>query len=319
VNGTSISRKSFEHDISALASNAKLRALDKSVAAQGSAAQSLFDSSGHATRVLTTSWLNRLTNQLVVDRAFKQMKVKVTATDQTEGKAQFAQLFANNRDDGTALVKAFPAWFQTQEDARETRLVALTRVLDAKHPVTQAQMLDYYTKNVGSLCPAGFNVAHILVSTLAAAQAIETQLAGGADFATLAKQKSIDTGSAKNGGSLGCLASGEFVTVFQNAAEKAVVGVPTAPVHSQYGYHIILKTKYVPPSFASLQTQLRQQVLQTLDLVQKFVLAGLKKATVHVDAVYGTWNKKTFHVDAPKVPSVRNSRSTTTTTPTPTT
>jgi hypothetical protein len=319
VNGTSVSRKSFEHDISALASNKKFVALDASVASQGSASTRLFSSSGQATRALTTSWINRIVNQLVVDREFTSLHLKVTAADQTEGKSQFAQLFATQSDNGTALVSAFPTWFQKQEDAREARLVSLTRTLEAKQKVTQAQELAYYQKNVGSLCPSGFNVAHILLKTQADAQAVETQLAAGAKFADLAKQKSTDTGSAKNGGSLGCLADGEFVTEFQNAAEAATVNVPTAPVKSQFGWHVILKTKYVPPSFQSVEPQVRQQVLQSLDLLQKFVSAGLKKAKVNVDPVYGTWNPKTFHVDAPKVPSVRNSRNAPTTTPTPTT
>jgi hypothetical protein len=319
VDGTSVSRKSFEHDISALAGNPKLKALDESVAAQGSTGARLFDSSGHPTRNLTTSWLNLIVNQIVVDREFESMKLKVTAADVSEGKSQFAQLFASQSDDGTALVKAFPDWFVKQEDAREARLVAVTRVLDAKHPITQAQMRDFYTKNVGSLCPSGFDVAHILVKTQAEAQTIESQLAGGAKFADLARQKSIDTGSAKNGGELGCLSDGEFVAEFQNAAQAATVGVPTAPVKSQFGWHIILKTKYVPPSFESLAPQIRQQILQQENLLQEFVSAGLKKATVRVDPVYGTWNPKTFRVDAPKVPSVRDSRHAPSASTTPTT
>jgi hypothetical protein len=322
VDGTAISRKSFEHDISALAANTKLKALDQSVASQGSSSTRLFDETGHPTRNLTTSWLNRLVNQVVVDREFKSMHLKVTATDVTEGKSQFAQLFASQSDDGTALVKAFPPWFQNQEDAREARLVAVTTVLDAKHPITQAQEHDFYTKNVGSLCPSGFSVAHILVKTQAEAQAIETQLSQGVAFGALAKQKSTDTGSAKNGGALGCLSANEFVAEFQTAAEAATVNVPTQPVQSQFGWHVILKTKYVAPSFASLEPQIRQQILQQENLLQQFVSAGLKKATVHVDPVYGTWNPKTFRVDAPKVPSVRDSRngsSTSTSTPTPTT
>ena len=253
VDGTSISRRDFEHDISALSSNSKLKALDKQVATQGGTSDRLFDTQGKATRVLTTSWLNRLANQIVIDHEFKALHLTITATDLTEGKSQFAQLFATSSATGTALVAQFPKWFQDQETAREARLVAVTRVLDARHPITQAQMLAFYKKNVGSLCPSGINVAHILVKTLPEAQAIEAQLAAGAKFAALAKAKSIDTGSATKGGSLGCFATGQFVAEFEQAAQKAKVGVPTAPVHSQFGYHVILTTKYVPPTFAVAQ------------------------------------------------------------------
>jgi PPIC-type PPIASE domain len=313
VDGTTISRRTFERDVSALASNSKLKALDKQVAAQGSSSQRLFDAQGNASRVLTTSWLNRLANQIVIDHEFTALHLTSTSADLTEGKSQFAQLFASGSSNGTALVADFPTWFQTQEFGREARLVAVTRVIDARHPITQAQMLDFYKKNVGSLCPSGINLAHILVKTLPEAQAIEAQLAAGAKFADLAHAKSIDTTSATKGGSLGCFASGQFVAVFEQAALKAKVGVPTAPVHSQFGYHVILTTKYVPPTFASLQVQIRQQLIQQLNLVQKFVSTGLSKAKVHVDPLYGTWDAKTYRVIPPTVPSVRNSRNATTT------
>jgi hypothetical protein len=316
VDGTSESRVSFERDVSALSSNAKLKALDAQVAAQGTSSQRLFDAQGHATRVLTTSWLNRIVNQIVIDREFTALHLTATAADVSEGKGQFAQLFATSSDNGTALVAAFPAWFQKQEFGREARLVAVTRSIEAKHPITQAQMLDFYKKNVASLCPSGINVAHILVKTLPEAQAVEAQLAGGAKFADVAKAKSIDTGSAKQGGSLGCFATGQFVAEFEKAAQAAKLGVPTAPVHSQFGYHVILTTKYVPPTFTALEPQIRQQLVQQLNLVQKFVSAGLSKASVHIDPAYGTWDAKTYRVNAPTVPAVRNSRNTT---PTPTT
>jgi parvulin-like peptidyl-prolyl isomerase len=313
VDGHSISRHDFERDVSALSVSKKLKALDAQVAAQNTSSQRLFDSKGKATRVLATSWLNRLVNQIVIDEQFKAMHLTLTAADTSEGKKGFAQLFATSTSPGDALVAEFPKWFQDQEFKREARVVAVTRVIDARHPITQAQMLDFYKKNVGSLCASGTSVSHILVKTLPEAQAIEAQLARGAAFATLAKTKSIDTASAKNGGSLGCLVAGQFVAEFEQAAQKAKIGVPTAPVKSQFGYHIILTSKFVPPSFESLQGQIRQQLISQLHLLQDFVAAGLKKASVHVDPLYGTWNTKTFRVDAPKVPSVRNSRNTTTT------
>jgi hypothetical protein len=313
VDGTSISQRNFEHDISALSSSSKLKALDKQVASQGGTNQRLFDDAGHATRVLSTSWLNRLANQIVVDHEFSDLHLTISAADQSEGKSQFSQLFATTSTTGDAIVAQFPQWFQNQEDAREARLVAVTAVVDARQTITQAQMLAFYKQNVGSLCPSGMDVSHILVKTLAEAQAIEAQLKAGAQFPTLAKAKSIDTTSAKAGGSLGCFATGEFVPVFEQATLKAKLNVPTAPVHSQFGYHVILTSKFVPPPFTSLEPQIRQQILSQLNLVQKFVAAGLKKAQVHVDPLYGTWNATTYQVVAPTVPAVRNSRNAPTT------
>ena len=321
VNGTSVSRTDFEKDISALSASAKLKALDKTVAQQSTSAQRLFDDHGAATRALTTSWLNRLANELVIDREFDHLHLTLSSTDQSEGKSQFAQLFASGSDNGTSLVAQFPKWFQSKEELHEARLVAVTTVLEKKHPITRTQELAFYTQNVASLCPSGVNVAHILVKTLAEAQAIEAQLQGGAKFSDLATAKSIDTGSAQQGGSLGCLGSGEFVTEFQNAAEAAKIGVPTAPVKSQYGYHVILTTKYVPPTFDALESQIRQQLLSQANLAGKYVASKLKTASVKIAAQYGTWDAKNGTAVAPTVPKVSSSRpskSTTTTAVTPT-
>ncbi len=74
---------------------------------------------------------------------------------------------------------------------------------------------------------------------LARAQMVEQKLKVGGDFAALAKQYSDDTGSAQNGGDLGWFARGEMVTEFETAAFSATVGTITAPVKTQYGYHII--------------------------------------------------------------------------------
>ena len=69
------------------------------------------------------------------------------------------------------------------------------------------------------------------------------QLNDGADFATLAKENSDDTGSAVNGGDLGYFNKGQMVEEFEKAAYNLGVNEYTKePVKTTYGYHIILKT-----------------------------------------------------------------------------
>jgi peptidyl-prolyl cis-trans isomerase C len=156
-------------------------------------------------------------------------------------------------------------------------------------------------------------VSHILVKTLKEAQTVESQLAAGADFATLAKTVSTDTGSGAQGGELGCFATGQYVPEFEQAAQAAKVGVPTAPVKSQFGYHVILTATFVPPTFASVKEEVRAAILKERNSLAKFVGTGLKKAEVTLDPAYGTWDKKDGKVVAPKVPAVRDSRDATTT------
>ena len=82
--------------------------------------------------------------------------------------------------------------------------------------------------------------AHILVATEEEAADVVAKLASGEDFASIATNASIDPGSGANGGDLGCTAPSNYVAEFADATVVAAIGVPTDPVESQFGYHIIL-------------------------------------------------------------------------------
>lgn len=85
--------------------------------------------------------------------------------------------------------------------------------------------------------------AHILVDDEATANDVADRLESGEDFATLASEVSTDAGSAPNGGNLGCTPREQFqvqfIPEFVDAALAAEVGVPTAPVESEFGWHVI--------------------------------------------------------------------------------
>ena len=82
--------------------------------------------------------------------------------------------------------------------------------------------------------------AHILVATEEEAADVVARLADGEDFASIATNVSIDPGSGANGGDLGCTAPSGYVPEFADATVVAAIGVPTDPVESQFGFHIIL-------------------------------------------------------------------------------
>lgn len=79
------------------------------------------------------------------------------------------------------------------------------------------------------------------------AESLIKELDGGADFATLAKENSDDTGSAESGGALGdafTKTGSSFVEEFTNASFELTNAeqYTETPVKSTYGYHIILCT-----------------------------------------------------------------------------
>ena len=91
---------------------------------------------------------------------------------------------------------------------------------------------------------AGATASHILVANEEKAKSLKAKLDAGADFATLAKENSTDPGSKDKGGSLGFVAynSTQLVTEFVNGFKNLKEGEVSAPVKSQYGYHLIKVT-----------------------------------------------------------------------------
>ncbi|MGB1473758.1 MAG: foldase protein PrsA [Candidatus Puniceispirillaceae bacterium] len=105
---------------------------------------------------------------------------------------------------------------------------------------------------------------HILVKEKAEAEAVITELQGGADFAELAKKRSTGP-SGPNGGDLGYFPRGAMVPAFENAAFALAAGSFTqTPVQTQFGWHIILveeKRIAEAPTIEELAPQLRQNLI----------------------------------------------------------
>jgi parvulin-like peptidyl-prolyl isomerase len=82
------------------------------------------------------------------------------------------------------------------------------------------------------------------------ALAAKARLDGGADFSKLAAELSDDTASKDRGGSLGEFGRGEMVPEFEHVAFTAKPGVPTEPVRTPFGWHILLVDEHVTSSAA---------------------------------------------------------------------
>ena len=144
--------------------------------------------------------------------------------------------------------------------------------------------------SAGVLC-----LSHILVKTEAEAKSVLADLDGGAKFATVAAKKSIEPGADKSGGSLAngdqaCQALADLQTSFDKdfmiGAVGAKPGVPTGPIKSSFGYHIILSHSFDDVK-ASIQTVVGENPGSTL-------LAGyMSTADISVRSTYGKWNGAT--------------------------
>ncbi len=89
------------------------------------------------------------------------------------------------------------------------------------------------TMDFDALCSS-----HILTETEAQAQEALTRLNNGEDFAVLALEISVGP-SAASGGDLGCVAPATFVPEFVDGASQVDGTGLSAPVESQFGWHVI--------------------------------------------------------------------------------
>jgi len=110
--------------------------------------------------------------------------------------------------------------------------------LVAKPALSRERVNASIAAEVGQTAPM-VEASHILVATKDLADQLAAELSGGADFAELAKANSTDTSTAGNGGDLGWFTADEMVGPFSEAAFALQPGGTSAPVQTEYGWHLI--------------------------------------------------------------------------------
>jgi peptidyl-prolyl cis-trans isomerase C len=123
-----------------------------------------------------------------------------------------------------------------------TRNVILTTWTKEKvqsFKISDDEIKAEYDATVKKLASKEFNARHILLKKEDEAKAVIKEIANGADFAKLAKEKSTGP-SASNGGSLGWFKAQTMVPAFANAVKEMKKGeVSKEPVKTQFGWHVI--------------------------------------------------------------------------------
>jgi len=132
--------------------------------------------------------------------------------------------------------------------------------------LTDEALQEAYNTRFADAIPAQeYNAAHILVETEEEALAIKTDLDGGADFAATAKDKSTGP-SGPNGGSLGWFGKGAMVPSFEAAVIELDIGAVSAPVKTQFGWHLIILNETrngSAPTFDEIRPELEGEIRQS--------------------------------------------------------
>ncbi len=156
------------------------------------------------------------------------------------------------------------------ENERRGALAALVVQEQVGDAIPEAEIEAAYAAQVAAFQPAKeFNAAHILVATEAEATDLKAQIDAGGDFAELAAEHSTDPGSGPQGGALGWFGAGQMVPEFETAVAGLEPGAVSAPVETQFGWHVIKLVEVrdtAPPPLAQIRPEienaLRQQKLE---------------------------------------------------------
>ena len=147
--------------------------------------------------------------------------------------------------------------------------------------VTDEALQSAYQSEIANLAEQR-RAAHILVEVndklndeqaQAKLVAVQKRLEQGEDFAALAKEVSDDSGSAGEGGDLGFAGPGVYDPAFEEALYALDENAVSAPVRSEFGWHLIkLLGVQAPevPSLASLEEKLKRD-LKARQVEQRFV------------------------------------------------
>jgi len=165
------------------------------------------------------------------------------------------------------------------------------------HVLTDEEMKKEYESNIGSMGGKEYKAKHVLVKTEQEAKDIIAQLDKGADFAAIAKEKSVDTASGKDGGDLGWFDASQMVKPFADAVasmEKGTYG--KTPTQSQFGWHVILleDTREIkPPAFEQVKESVRgimrnKQIKDYLDQLKAKAKVDVKTANAAPAAANAT-------------------------------
>jgi peptidyl-prolyl cis-trans isomerase C len=137
--------------------------------------------------------------------------------------------------------------------------------------VTDASLQAAYQSQYVEIAPGKeYEASHILVDTKEIADAIHAQLVAGEDFAKLAAENSKDP-SSSNGGSLGWFGLGVMVKPFEDAVVSLEKGQLSAPIQTQFGWHIIKLN------------DLRSMALPSLEDVRDKLSEGIRQKAVEAE------------------------------------
>ncbi len=218
--------------------------------------QAMLDGSGEQA-------LDNLIDKELIRQEAEKAGIKVTSDDIDQQLKSIQSSFSSEEE----FQQTLAAYNMTVEDLKKDMeaQVQLRKLLEPQIKITDDEIKQYYESNLEALKePEQVRASHILVASKEEVETILADLNSGADFAAIAKEKSLDTASKDNGGDLGFFAKGDMEEAFANAAFSLKVGSVSDPIKTESGYHIIKVMEHKEahtPTLEEKKDEIREQLV----------------------------------------------------------
>lgn len=221
-------------------------------------------------------------------------------------------LTLGNRDAtvGEQLFNKFPKRYQDVLIERNVGVIALEGALSGQQCGKEPDGESYYNahpEEFTKLC-----VSFIAVADQATAETVLAQARGGADFAALAQQVSIDPTSAAEGGAIGCALPSAFTPTVAQLLQAAQEGDVLDPIPGETGYSIVKVTdrqlasldEGCAPGDTSGNPCVRSQAEELASsnagqALGMWLQQARLEAKITVDPRYGEFDPSTYQINPP--------------------
>ena len=189
-----------------------------------------------------------------IEDAFNSQNKKINLEYLAVDEAKFEKAVTVTDEEAKTYFEKNKATFKVPAMIKAVYVSVMVKDIAQRVKVSEAEIKGYYEKNVSEFQKnKEVSTRHILIKPAAnatdakkakeeakkKAEGVLALIKKGEDFANLAKKHSDDTGSAKQGGSLGYFKQGTMVKPFEDTAFSLKKGEISGIVETEFGYHII--------------------------------------------------------------------------------
>lgn len=237
------------------------------------------DATGDLTPAFVTEVLTNDIYSLVMGAEARRRRLRIEAEDRA-----FARDSASIPVGNKTIFSSFPDWFRRLLLERAEIVSALQRTLESDQ--TPDEYWRTHQEEFEKAC-----TRHIVVETPEEADAARERVLTGEAFADVARDVSIDSGTAPKGGDLGCNGRGDLTPELDEAAYTRPVGRVGPPIRTGEGFHLLLVESRETPPLSRISGEVSIAINRTgRDALTALVNERLKSAEVEVSERYGRWD-----------------------------